>query len=82
MDRTNWEFGRTTINFFAIAIVVGKVSIPIIWVVLPKKSKGGNSNTKQRIALTKKLLALVPANEIHALTMVRWTPEFGPGAKR
>jgi len=71
MDRTNWEFGRTTINFLAIAIVVGKVSIPIIWVVLPKKSKGGNSNTKQRIALTKKLLAMLPANEIRALTMDR-----------
>jgi len=71
MDRTNWELGRKTINFLAISIVAGKVSIPIIWTVLPKKTKGGNSNTKQRIALTKKLLQILPASEIHALTMDR-----------
>ena len=37
MDRTNWQFGRKDINFLAIAIIAGKVSIPIIWKVLPAK---------------------------------------------
>lgn len=71
MDRTNWEFGRNTINFLAISIIAGKVSIPVVWTVLPKKTKGGNSNTKQRINLTKKLLKILPASHVHVLTMDR-----------
>ena len=71
MDRTNWQFGRRDINFLVIAIVVGTVSIPVVWAVLPKKTKRGNSNAKQRIALTKSLLTLIPAKDIEALTMDR-----------
>ena len=71
LDRTNWEFGRQTINFLVFAIVIGKVSVPIVWTVLPKKNKGGNSNQKQRITLTKKLLKILPAKDIQALTMDR-----------
>ena len=71
MDRTNWQFGRRDINFLVIAIVVGTVSVPIVWTVLPKKTKRGNSNTKQRIALAKALLKLMPATDIEALTMDR-----------
>lgn len=71
LDRTNWEFGRHTINFLVFAIVIGKVSVPIIWTVLPKKSRGGNSNQKQRISLSKKLLKILPAKDIQALTMDR-----------
>ncbi|PQJ27262.1 transposase [Rubritalea profundi] len=71
MDRTNWQFGRKYINFLAIAIIAGKVSIPIIWKVLPAKTKRGNSNTAQRISLTKKLLKIIPAKDIKVLTMDR-----------
>lgn len=71
MDRTNWQFGRRDINFLVIAIVVGTVSIPVVWMVLPKKTKRGNSNAKQRIALTKSLLKLISAKDIEALTMDR-----------
>lgn len=71
LDRTNWEFGRQTINFLVFAIVIGKVSVPIVWTVLPKRSQGGNSHQRQRIALTKKLLKILPAKDIHALTMDR-----------
>ena len=74
MDRTNWQFGRHDINFLVIAIVVGKVSIPLLWKILPRKTKSGNSNTAQRIALTEKLLALIPARDIRVLAMDR---EFG-----
>ncbi|YCM46885.1 IS4 family transposase (plasmid) [Verrucomicrobiaceae bacterium 227] len=71
MDRTNWQFGRRHINFLVIAIVVGNVSIPIAWTILPKKTKSGNSNAYQRKQLTKKLLAVLPATEITVLTMDR-----------
>jgi hypothetical protein len=74
MDRTNWQFGRHYLNFLVIAIVVGKVSIPVVWRILPPKTKSGNSNTGQRIALTKELLALIPAKDIRVLAMDR---EFG-----
>lgn len=74
MDRTNWQFGRRYINFLVIAIVVGKVSIPVVWKILPPKTKSGNSNTAQRIALTEKLLGLMPAQDIRVLAMDR---EFG-----
>ena len=53
------------------AIVVGHVSIPIIWAILPKKTKCGNSNAAQRKSLTKKLLAVLPASDIKVLTMDR-----------
>lgn len=71
MDRTNWKFGRKDINFLAIGIVVGKVSIPIVWKVLPPATKRGNSNAAQRIALTTRLLKLIPASDIRAITMDR-----------
>lgn len=71
MDRTNWKFGRSDINFLAIGIIVGKVSIPIVWKVLPPKTKRGNSNAAQRIALAKRLLKLIPSSDIHVLTMDR-----------
>lgn len=74
MDRTNWKFGKRHINILTIGIVINKVAIPIAWKVLPQKTKRGNSNTKQRIALLEKVLKLIEAKEIHALTMDR---EFG-----
>lgn len=71
MDRTNWEFGGTSINLLVVAIVTGPVSIPVFWTALPKKSRGGNSNCKQRISLVRNLLAVLPAHDILALTMDR-----------
>ena len=71
IDRTNWEFGHQSINILTIAVIIGKVSIPVMWKVLPKKSRGGNSNCKQRIALLRKLLTVLAAQDIHALTMDR-----------
>ncbi|MDQ8190594.1 transposase [Roseibacillus persicicus] len=88
MDRTNWQFGQRDINFLTIAIVAGKVSIPVVWKVLPASTRRGNSNTAQRVALTKTLLALLPASNIQVLTMDRefvskkwlsWLDEQGVG---
>ena len=88
IDRTNWQFGRRDINFLVIAIVTGKVSIPIVWIALPKKTKRGNSSARQRITLVKSLLKLIPAEDIEALTMdrefigkqwLKWLDEQGVG---
>lgn len=71
MDRTNWQFGRHHINFLVIAIVSEKVSIPIVWTILPQTTKSGNSKASHRISLVKKLLELLPSTEIEVLTMDR-----------
>jgi hypothetical protein len=71
MDRTNWKFGRTHINILVIGVVTQKVAIPICWVVLPQSTKRGNSNTGQRKKLMKRLLKMLPAEDIKVLTMDR-----------
>lgn len=71
MDRTNWKFGKKHINILTLGIVVGKVAVPLVWVTLPQTTKRGNSNTLHRIALMKKLLVVLPAEDIYALTMDR-----------
>jgi hypothetical protein len=74
MDRTNWKYGKRHINILTIGIVINKVAIPIAWKVLPQSTKRGNSNAQQRIALFKRVLEIMPAEEISVLTMDR---EFG-----
>jgi len=71
MDRTNWQFGKKHINILTIGINVGKVSVPLVWKALPQSTKKGNSNSKQRIALVREMLEVLPANEIHSLLMDR-----------
>jgi len=71
MDRTNWKFGKTHINILTLGIVIGKVSMPLVWITLPQTTKRGNSNTKQRISLMNKALKVLPAKDIHALTLDR-----------
>ena len=71
MDRTNWKYGKRHINILVVGIVVNKVAIPIVWKVLPQRTKRGNSNTTQRISLLKKLLQLMDARDILVLTMDR-----------
>jgi len=51
MDRTNWKYGKRHINILTLGIVINKIAVPIVWKVLPQKTKRGNSNTKQRIAI-------------------------------
>ena len=71
MDRTNWQFGRKHINFLVVSVVAGTVAVPLFWKVLPKKTKRGNSNTYQRIALMNRLLSVLPVKDIFVLTMDR-----------
>ena len=71
MDRTNLKYGKRHINILTIGVVLNSIAIPIAWKVLPQKTKRGNSNTSQRITLLKKLLRLMPAEDILALSMDR-----------
>jgi len=71
MDRTNWKFGKTHINILTVGIVIGKVSMPLVWSTLPQTTKRGNSNAKQRIALMNKVLKVLPAKDIYCFTMDR-----------
>ena len=65
MDRTNWQFGSKHINYLVVSIVWQSASIPIVCRCLDKR--GGNFNTKERIALMQRALTLIPAEKIDNL---------------
>lgn len=65
MDRTNWDFGRATINFLMISVEWNGIGIPLIWTLLPKT---GNSSTPERVALFDRLAAIFPDMRIATLT--------------
>lgn len=71
IDRTNWQYGKKHINVLTIGVSVGTVSVPLIWKTLPKATKRGNSSVKHRIALMNKVLKVLPAEDIHSITMDR-----------
>ena len=71
MDRTNWKLGKTHINILVVSVMVGKVGLPIVWRVLAKYIKCGNSRTNHRIKLLKQVLCILPAKDIRVLTMDR-----------
>ncbi len=71
MDRTNWKFGKTHINILTIGIVIGKVSMPLVWKTLPQTTKRGKSNERQRIALMNKVLQVLSAKDIFCFTLDR-----------
>jgi Transposase DDE domain len=65
MDRTNWDFGRHTINFLMISVEWRGTGIPLIWTLLPKT---GNSSSAERIALFDRLAEAFPDMVVAALT--------------
>lgn len=71
MDRTNWKFGKSHINILTVTVILGKVGLPIAWLVLPKTTKRGNSRKYHRIKIMEDVLAMLPAGNIRALTMDR-----------
>jgi len=64
LDRTNWEFGKAKINFLMLSVLGQGWSIPILWMLLPKK---GNSNEEERIELLNRFLSLFGQGVIHNL---------------
>lgn len=73
MDRTNWKFGSKPINILTIGIAYNKVSIPLIWKVLPKN---GNSNTKERIELLELLQSLLKPEQLKQVRYLVGDREF------
>ena len=69
MDRTNWKYGKRHINFLVVSLYVNGVGYPIAWRLLPKRTKRGNSDTSQRIAIMKKVLRLLGPAQIKCLLM-------------
>ena len=61
VDRTNWDFGGTAINFLVISVVVHGIGVPVVWKQLGKK---GNSKTDERIDLLERFLKIVLASQI------------------
>jgi hypothetical protein len=64
IDRTNWDFGKTTINILMISVAWNGMGIPLLWMLLPT---AGNSNTAERTALLDRLSAAFPDLKIAAL---------------
>src|ERR1019366_7244457 len=64
IDRTNWDFGKTTINILMISVVWNGMGIPLLWTLLPT---AGNSNTSERTGLLDCLRAAFPDMKIAAL---------------
>ena len=64
IDRTNWDFGKTTINILMISVVWNGMGIPLLWMLLPT---AGNSNTPERTELLDRLRAAFADLKIAAL---------------
>jgi hypothetical protein len=64
MDRTNWDFGKTTINILMISVIWNGTGIPLIWTLLPS---AGNSDTAARACLLDRLRAAFPDLKIASL---------------
>ena len=68
LDRTNWDFGITKINFLVLAVAHQGIAIPLFWVLLPKK---GNSNTEERKQLIDRFLSVFGVEKIAYITADR-----------
>jgi len=64
LDRTNWKWGKSNINILMLAAVYKGQAIPVLWLVLDKR---GNSNTRERIALMKRFIAIFGHERIRGL---------------
>jgi hypothetical protein len=64
IDRTNWEFGKTTINILMISVIWNGTGVPLIWTLLPNP---GNSHTRTRIDLLDRLRETFPDLQIASL---------------
>ena len=54
LDRTNWKFGVSDINFLILGVYFRGISLPLFWTLLPHS---GNSSTAERSALIDRFLA-------------------------
>ncbi|MEM6782307.1 MAG: hypothetical protein AAF624_01045 [Bacteroidota bacterium] len=60
-DRTEWHFGRTPINIFMASVVHDGTAFPLVWIML---GKAGSTSGAEQCALMRKLLLVVPPEQI------------------
>jgi len=66
IDRTNWKFGKTAINFLVLSVTVThKHGIPLLWKALPKE---GASGVKEQSDLLRRFIRLFGAGRVRSLT--------------
>jgi len=71
MDRTNWKFGKVHINILMLNVAYKGMAIPIVWYLLKKTTKQGNSGFKDRIRVVKKFIDIFGKDRIEVLTADR-----------
>lgn len=71
MDRTNWKFGSVHINILMLSIAHKGIAIPIIWYLLKKSTKRGNSSYRDRIRVMKKFIDIFGVDKIEVLVADR-----------
>jgi len=64
LDRTNWQIGKTEVNYLVLAVVTRRFRVPLVWSVIEGR---GCSDTGMRIALIERYLAHFPATTIRLL---------------
>lgn len=64
IDRTNWKFGKLSINILVLSICHKGIAIPIMWDMLDKE---GASNNLERQHLIKRFIEVFGAGKIEAL---------------
>ena len=64
LDRTNWQIGKTEVNYLVLAVVTPRFRLPLVWSLIEGR---GSSDTGMRIALIKRNLAHFPATSIRLL---------------
>ena len=68
VDRTEWEFGDTSVNVLTIGIAHEKMAFPIAWTALPT---GGSSSTGAQTDVLERFLQAVGPKSIQVLTADR-----------
>jgi hypothetical protein len=53
LDRTNWFWGKSKINFLVLAVAYEGIAIPLFWAVLPK---AGSSNFSEQQMILKRFI--------------------------
>ena len=68
IDRTEWHFGKRTINLFVLGYIEAGITVPLVWMEL---DKAGATNEDERIALVERVLSLIDPRQIEAIVADR-----------
>jgi predicted CDP-diglyceride synthetase/phosphatidate cytidylyltransferase len=64
LDRSNWQYGKSSMNFLVLAAVYKGISVPLLWVNL---GQAGNSSTDDRIKIMQRFLRFIDFSDVHCL---------------